>query len=165
MNVGNPEHVVSADFGLRFSPGQEGRSISMMSGVFGDAPSLERYFGEATSIHAGITLRPRVKPVDLFFRVAPFVLLHERGDSRWFSHYAVGALHQFNFVTFGAGINGLWVQPQGSPYGNLDSIHHVQLEVVAKLGRLRPGIVYQVPLESEIGSVRFTMGLSLGVAL
>lgn len=167
VGLGKSSELVSGEFGVRLNTLAEKNSFAGFSGIFGDFPRIERYLTEATTVHAGVNVRPRFDQFSVLLRFSPMLWIPEGGgDNELFSSYGVGAAYESDIINAGAGVNGLWMMTeQGGFFGNKDALHHVQLEVNKEFGMLRPGIMFRVPLDKELDMINYTIGAYVNVLL
>ncbi len=97
-------------------------------------------------------------------RVAPKVLIPTEGDAEVLANYGAAGGYFGDRGTITAGFSGLTLlTSDGGSFGER-SLHRLELEGQLNLGRLRPGVVFHLPIDEDTRDLQdFTVGLTLTV--
>jgi len=168
VGIGPANGTLSGEVGVRLPTFPEDNGPAAFSGFYGDFPAVERYLVQTTVIRAGLNFQPRVSDVVFFVTFHPSVWIPKgSGDSQWISYYGVGAAYEMDIFKVGAGVNGLWLMEKTGGFisANKKALHHFQIEGNARFGMVRPGVMIRFPLDKELKTTKFTLGLSVDVLL
>lgn len=155
------------DFGIRL-PLASDENLGSLIGLAADPINrLEVFLPDATTVVTALEYRP-IYPSGAGFRLrlAPkFLIPTEGGDVEVLANYGAAGGYFGERATVTGGLAGLTVlSAEGGSFGER-SLHRLELEGQLNLGRLRPGVVFHLPIDEDTRDLHdFTVGLTLTVA-